>query len=410
MSVFRLLATMGLLLLAVSQVAATDDTMVVGRRHTIHSTLMDEDREYWISLPSSYSDSPDSYRTYPVLYVTDGEAYLPSVSGIVHFLSSESVYTFQIPELIIVGLSHPNRVRDLLPTHSLMGQNGQENARFGESGGGELFLEFIHEELIPHIDETYRTQPFRILMGHSSGGLLALHDLVSDRRSFSAHIAIDPSLWWDDRATLRQARALMESGWDRHAVVHLSAAAPRPVEGYDVQMHFDAIKDFAGLLADGDEEQFVSRYEYFPEEEHDTVALPGFSQGLKFVFEGYRPDFYGFMDNPSAMATQYEILTRRLGYTMLPPEGMVNMLGQLAAGGGDVEGALVFFRINRSNYPDSFHAVEALVGALGESSEAVAEVELFLAHNPDHVEGRELLEEMQPGDAQGETTVKSMDE
>jgi len=390
-----IVAFMGLMSLTTSQVTATDDTMMVGQRFSIHSTLMDEDRDYWISLPASYSDSLDSWRTYPVLFLTDGEAYLPAVSGIVHFLSSESVYTFQIPELIIVGLTHPNRIRDLSPTHSLIGQDGQEKAYFAETGGGEIFLEFIHEELIPHIDETYRTQPFRILMGHSSGGLLALHDLVSDRPSFSAHIAIDPSLWWDDRATLRQAEDLAVSGWSRHGVVYVSAAAPRPVEGYDVQRHFDAIVDFAGLLAEVGEKTLVSRYEFFPEEAHDTVALPSFSQGLQFVFEGYRPDFYGFLDDATAMVTQYENLSLRLGHTLLPPEGMVNMLGQWAAGGGNAEGALVFYRLNRTNYPDSFHAVEALVKALGESNEAMSEVEVFLARHPDHVEGHELLQDVQ---------------
>jgi len=331
----------------------------VGQQFTLHSEVMGEDRDYWVSLPASYQDTVYSPQSYPVLYITDGVAYLRSVSGIVHFMSSEDVYTFQIPELIVVGLVHPNRTRDLIPTHSLVGQDGQENPAFAETGGGEKFLQFIHDELIPHIDESYRTLPFRILMGHSTGGLLALHDLVGDRNGFQAHIAIDPSLWWDDRATLEKTRRRMADGWGKKSLVYISAAYPKPVEGYDVAGHFEAIKAFGALMAE-DPDQVISRYEYFPDEEHDTVALPSFSKGLQFVFEGYRPDFYGFLEDPAKMTAQYEELSERLGMEMLPAESMVDMLGGWAAGSGLEENARTFFRLNTVNYPDSKHAARAL--------------------------------------------------
>jgi predicted alpha/beta superfamily hydrolase len=43
------------------------------------------------------------------------------------------------------------------------------------AGGADSFLRFIREELLPEVDRKYRTAPFRILMGHSLGGLFALH-------------------------------------------------------------------------------------------------------------------------------------------------------------------------------------------------------------------------------------------
>src|SRR5690606_39393109 len=45
-------------------------------------------------------------------------------------------------------------------------------------GGGRNFLNFIEKELIPFIDKNYRTEPNRILVGHSLGGLLTLNSYM----------------------------------------------------------------------------------------------------------------------------------------------------------------------------------------------------------------------------------------
>ena len=76
----------------------------------------------------------------------------------------------QIPELIIVALPNTRRTRDLTPTHAIRDYSGKEEPNFSFSGGGESFLRFMEEELMPHIEAKYRTQPYRILVGHSLGG------------------------------------------------------------------------------------------------------------------------------------------------------------------------------------------------------------------------------------------------
>ena len=39
--------------------------------------------------------------------------------------------------------------------------------RKDNTGGGDQFLAFLENELIPNIDKKYRTIPYRILFGHS---------------------------------------------------------------------------------------------------------------------------------------------------------------------------------------------------------------------------------------------------
>lgn len=42
-------------------------------------------------------------------------------------------------------------------------------------GGGDMFASFLEEELIPHIDSLYPAAPYRVVIGHSLGGLTAIN-------------------------------------------------------------------------------------------------------------------------------------------------------------------------------------------------------------------------------------------
>ncbi|HEX3386461.1 MAG TPA: alpha/beta hydrolase-fold protein, partial [Mucilaginibacter sp.] len=88
-----------------------------------------------------------------------------------------------------------NRMRDLTPTNVPPDKS---------SGGGEKFTDFIKTELMPHIDSIYPTASYKMLIGHSLGGLMAINTLINHPEMFNAYVAIDPSMWWDDRKLLNR--------------------------------------------------------------------------------------------------------------------------------------------------------------------------------------------------------------
>lgn len=111
-----------------------------------------------------------------------------------------------IPETIVVGIpSTKQRTRDMTPTHSLKGPNGELTQRGAKSGGADAFLSSLQKELVPLIEAKYRTMPYRVLAGQSLTGLFALHALIQDPASFHAIIAMDPSLWWDGHLLAKRA-------------------------------------------------------------------------------------------------------------------------------------------------------------------------------------------------------------
>lgn len=168
----------------------------IGKSIRIKSSLLDENRELNIYLPSSYS--VDSSKTYPVIYLLDGsrdEDFI-HISGIVQFGSFS--WISMIPESIVVGIGNVDRKRDF----TYPSQNELEQKEFPTSGQSEKFISFLENELQPFIDSTYRTANIKTIIGQSLGGLMATEILFKNPELFDNYIIVSPSLWWDDEKIL----------------------------------------------------------------------------------------------------------------------------------------------------------------------------------------------------------------
>ena len=172
-----------------------DEPVEIGRRWTLRSEILDEDREVVIALPPGYDGSTGRY---PVLYLLDGQADLPTAVGATVLLEAAD----RIPAMIIVGVVHPDRGNDLTPSEGfapwelsipLSPDTARDPSAADDPRAGE-FLRFLHEELAPFIDDRYRTTSFRILFGHSLGGFFTTYAFLTRPEAFNGYIASSPGL------------------------------------------------------------------------------------------------------------------------------------------------------------------------------------------------------------------------
>jgi hypothetical protein len=184
---------------ACSAQSAKNGQIVVGKTDSLTSKILGEKRHLWISLPGGYDEDIFTRRNFPVIYLLDANTNFQVVNGFVRQLSGING-NLTLPESIIVGILNTDRTRDLTPSHV---------ASDPTSGGGEKFVQFLEQELIPYIDSAYHTAPFRTLIGHSFGGLTAVNILINHTKLFNAYIAVDPTMGWDDRKLLEQSRQLL---------------------------------------------------------------------------------------------------------------------------------------------------------------------------------------------------------
>jgi hypothetical protein len=168
----------------------------------IRSVELGESRILNVYLPDGYS--PDSSRTYPVIYLLDGsynEDFI-HVAGIVQFLNMIEV----MPESIVVGIANVDRRRDFtFPTGI-----EKDKKAYPTTGSSARFISFIEKELEPYIREKYRTNHVKTIIGQSLGGLLAVEILLKKPYLFDNYIIVSPSLWWNNESLLTAAPGLLD--------------------------------------------------------------------------------------------------------------------------------------------------------------------------------------------------------
>ena len=130
----------------------------------INSSILGRERTAFVAVPASHSATR---RTYPVVIVLDGEYNFGNARTIATTLASLGHF----PEAIVVAIpnatsSYADRVRDMTPPGlSVSGSSLNE--------GGDRFLDFIEQEVLTTVRARYRGGKPVMLVGHSSGGVIA---------------------------------------------------------------------------------------------------------------------------------------------------------------------------------------------------------------------------------------------
>ena len=234
----------------------------IGNIITIESEVLEEERELYISLPSNYDSNEEDL---PVVYVLDAEY---------RFNIAQSIQTYfglspQIPSAILVGIANPSRDirnRDLLP----------------DSYGGEAdqFVEFIKTEVFPFIEENFNASNERFLIGHSHGGVFAVHTLLNHSELFDGYAAIDPSLkfiYGDDETSLTKDFSSKK----------LYLASSDVAYGYLEDVKADIQNDFNIFRLQLDEHSSINNLSYKIDhiaDDHGNSYIQGFSRAYRFLF------------------------------------------------------------------------------------------------------------------------------
>ncbi len=356
-----------LLTLIFSGIQAQDtDDIIIGKKFTIHSDILNEDRVIWISTPTGYESSPDLY---PVMYLLDGNGHFHHTTGLIEFMASNEI----IPNMVVVGITNTNRTRDMTPPLS----NPDSTASPG-AGGVDNFIAFIKDELIPYIDSNYRTAPYKIMVGHSLGGLTAVHALINYPDLFNAFIAISPSLWYDNQSFLEPAEKFL----DERDTLNMSFFMTMGDEGGN--MLGGAMK-LAALFEEHPIPGFDHKFVPMPTENHGTIPHRSTYQGLEFIYSDYQPPLPGSYNEFIAVIStigpegllsnvhsHYSKLSKKYGYTV-SDEATVNRLGYVFLQENMADAALNAFLQNTANYPKSANAFDSLgdcYRAIGDTTNA----------------------------------------
>lgn len=243
----------------------TFENLTVGTKQNITSAILNEERPIIISLPKDYENSKADY---PVLYLTDGLQNIWHAIGTLEVLTR----TGSAPPMIVVGIESTNRMRDFTLT---------ANENITGSGGGKNFLAFIEKELIPYIESNYRTNDYRVLEGHSLGGLFTASTLMERPDLFSSFIIMSPSLWWNGEELTEKGKVFFKANPDLNKVMFFGIGTYESSPDYGMRKE---LKNFLDVIAENQPENLRFNRKEIDKEGHMSSVLLSNYYGLKYIF------------------------------------------------------------------------------------------------------------------------------
>ena len=143
------------------------------------SYKLDDTRKLKIQLPRDYEANVE--KSYPIVIVLDANYLFEPVAGNVDYFG----YWEDMPESIVVGVMQGDQRYD---------DCNYDDTNFMPADQGADFFEFIGLELIPYIDQNFRTAKFVIAVGHDFTANFINYYLFKDPPLFNGYISLSPDL------------------------------------------------------------------------------------------------------------------------------------------------------------------------------------------------------------------------
>jgi predicted alpha/beta superfamily hydrolase len=235
------------------------------RLDAVRSTVLGNSRGVWLYLPPSFDENPEA--RYPVVYMHDGQnlfdpryAFGGRTWQVPQTLDAgiESLDpTASLPEVVVIAPENTaRRVYEYTPSKS-------SEPSYSDSGGGDLYLRFLVEELMPQMSGLevpvklkgrLVTDPAKTtLAGSSLGGLITAYAGVKRPDVFGRLGVFSPSTWWDGRFIIGQVAASTA----KPGLVYVDSGDSGP-SGDDWRNTADLVKTYRSLgFRDGSNLQYV---------------------------------------------------------------------------------------------------------------------------------------------------------
>lgn len=230
----------------------------------IQSEKLGQERELKIQLPRDYDK--DAHKKYPVIVVFDGDYLFESVSGDVDYLS----YWEDIPDAIVVGV---NQV-DTRNTDSFYSPNTMLPA-----DEGLQFFNFVTAELLPYVDTAYRTENFRMAIGHGKMANYINYFLLKSDPVFQAYFSISPDL----SSSMGEFLSLRIPNLEKKVFYYLATSKK------DIKHIRKRTNELDKTISAVKNENFTKFFDDFDSASHYSLPAYAIPKALEKVFYIYQP-------------------------------------------------------------------------------------------------------------------------
>lgn len=339
--------------------ADTYDSADRTQEFEINSKVLGETREIIVRTPPLYEDGAE----YPVVYVLDGEWNFEFVASYLDYMADNEVF----PQMIVTGVKNVNRNRDYVP---------REDQYFEDTGEADAFLGFVRDEWIERLERDYPASGERIIVGHSFGGVFALHAFFKEPDLFEANMAFGASAWIGDQVLYEEANALFDEERDLDAFVYMAVG-----EG-DGGPTVPSSRELAAIFEEKAPASLEWDFDVTPQTDH----FKNFTMGLNDAFMAFFPA-WEFEDEVKAAAEAdgadgvnvwFDEKRAALGFRFHPAWFDMGVAGLQLSREGHGAAALALMAQLRAHYPDNAYIADfsgSVYENLGQLDNAAREYE-----------------------------------
>lgn len=170
--------------------------------YKIDSKAFGTERKFYVHLNENYyKNQSDSLG---VIFILDaqGKTFFNNAKAIIDYL----VWSYEIPQMIVVGIHSENRHTEFIPLDKSMKKEDPKNI-----GQAEKLRMHLKEEIFPMLEDSFRTNEFKALIGHSRAGAFIANTIFSESNDlFNAYIAISPGMHYLNRQILNEAQSMIK--------------------------------------------------------------------------------------------------------------------------------------------------------------------------------------------------------
>ncbi|MHA2251310.1 MAG: alpha/beta hydrolase [Candidatus Kariarchaeaceae archaeon] len=280
-----LISIIGISFITIYLLSDSDDDGWKKEETIIHSSILGDDFDISIGLPSDYEEN--SATGYHAIYLLDAMYHFDeshelsmATNGGVFEIVQRFTKEEKLPKSILIGIGYP-------PDLQHRERYVHNNARF--------FRDFFRTELIPYIESNYNviSDPTgRTLLGHSGGAHFAVFSIMADRRAnettFSQYVAVAGAYHSSNLSYKEEERLFNEIGIDglKNISLYLTIGTEDeiilyiPSEPSLLQAHRDFV---AKLQSRGYTDLTLECTEHEGYRHYDVVEV-AYEDGLEWIF------------------------------------------------------------------------------------------------------------------------------
>lgn len=225
-------------------------------------------------------DVPAPETGFPVIYMLDANSAFGSMAETVRLRTRGP---HMLEPTVVVGIGYdtnqPFETNRRFYDYTVYADKTElpdrkDGSEWPTTGGADLFLTFIEEELKPLIEQKISIDRNRqTLFGHSLGGLFTLYTMFTKRQAFQVYAAGSPSIWWKNQFLFPLAERFAKEAQDSTSEPVQTSLLIGIGSEEKAEMIVDA-KEMHDRLSSSNIPGLQVQYRCFDEENHLSVILP----------------------------------------------------------------------------------------------------------------------------------------